>query len=227
MPTSACPFRSDRETIALAHGTHDAGLRPDAGRRHAREGPRRSRPRRRPDRRASTRRTIPKARGFRISAVPLRDELTPIFRTTLLVLLGTAGFVLLIVCASVANLMLARMVRREREVAIRGALGASRLRLLRQLLTESTLLALAGGLVGLGWRTGALRCWSCSSSASRRAPRRSPSIRPFWRTRSSSRWRPASCSDRSRRLNGIALGRAVAAAPAAGRPSGARPFATR
>ena len=82
--------------------------------------------------------------------MPLRDELTRSFRTTLLVLLGTAGFVLLIVCASVANLMLARMVRREREVAIRGALGASRLRLLRQLLTESTLLALAGGLVGLG-----------------------------------------------------------------------------
>src|SRR4029453_8281310 len=81
---------------------------------------------------------------------PREEQRTHSFRRTLLVLLGTAGFVLLIVCASVANLMLARMVRREREVAIRGALGASRSRLLRQLLTESTLLARAGGAIGLG-----------------------------------------------------------------------------
>jgi putative ABC transport system permease protein len=91
----------------------------------------------------------PKERGFETRAFPLKTELTRSFRETLFVLLGTAGFVLLIVCASVANLMLARMVRREREVAVRSALGASRLRLLRQLLTESTILALAGGALGL------------------------------------------------------------------------------
>ena len=94
------------------------------------------------------------ADGYRVAAVPLQEELTQSFRATLLVLLGTAAFVLLIVCASVANLTVARMVRREREIAIRSVLGASRGRLLRQLLTESTLLALAGGLIGLalaGW----------------------------------------------------------------------------
>jgi predicted permease len=91
----------------------------------------------------------PSARGYRVAATSLHQELTGSFRATLLVLLGTAGFVLLIVCASVANLMLARTVRREREIAVRSALGASRGRLLRQLLTESTLLAVAGGVVGL------------------------------------------------------------------------------
>ena len=89
--------------------------------------------------------------GYRTVAIPLEEELTRSFRTTLLVLLGTAGFVLLIVCASVANLTLARMVRREREIAIRAVLGASRTRLLRQLLTESTLLALIGGVLGLAF----------------------------------------------------------------------------
>src|SRR5207248_3707608 len=74
---------------------------------------------------------------FRALAVPLKDDLTNSFKPTLWVLLGTAGFVLLIVCASIANLLLARMVRREREISVRAALGATRGRLLRQLLTES------------------------------------------------------------------------------------------
>jgi putative ABC transport system permease protein len=89
------------------------------------------------------------ATNFHATETPLKEDLTRNFRTTLLILLGTAGFVLLIVCASIANLLLARMVRREREFSVRAALGASRTRLLRQLLTESLLLAVAGGLLGL------------------------------------------------------------------------------
>ena len=149
MPTSACPFRSDPETLASRTArmmSAFARIRQDVTLSKARADLDLVTERMQSEHPAE----YPKARGFRIGAVPLRDELTRSFKTTLLVLLGTAGFVLLIVCASVANLMLARMVRREREVAIRGALGASRLRLLRQLLTESTLLALAGGFVGLG-----------------------------------------------------------------------------
>jgi len=96
----------------------------------------------------------PTASGYRATAAPLQAEMTDSFRTTLLVLLGTAAFVLLIVCASVANLMLARMVRREREVAVRAALGASRTRLTRQLLTESAVLSLVGGLLGLALANG-------------------------------------------------------------------------
>ncbi len=87
--------------------------------------------------------------GYAISAVPLRDDLTRSARTTFFVLLGGAGFVLLIACANVANLMLARLLRLEREMAVRAALGASKARLLRQLLTESMLVSLTGGLLGL------------------------------------------------------------------------------
>ena len=93
----------------------------------------------------------------RMQASPLKTELTREAKPTMLFLLVAAGFVLLIACANVANLNLARMVRREREMSLRAAMGAGRVRLFRQLLTESFLLALGGGVLGLLLATNGLQ----------------------------------------------------------------------
>jgi putative ABC transport system permease protein len=97
------------------------------------------------------------ASGFSVKAVPLREELTRRARPTFLILLATVSLVLLLSCANVANLTLARHLRRHREVALRTALGAGRARLIRQMLTESTVLGLVGGCLGLLLAAGSLR----------------------------------------------------------------------
>ncbi len=148
MPTTACPFRSDPQMMANRSDRmmNVFGLmKPGVSVRQATSdlnGIILNAQRTYPD-------VYPPSFDVAAWALSLREQLTQNARTTMLVLLGAAGFVLLIACANVTNLNLARMVKRERELAVRAALGAGRNRLFRQLLTESFLLSLAGAALGL------------------------------------------------------------------------------
>jgi putative ABC transport system permease protein len=148
MTSAACPFRADREMVSnrqgrmlrlfgrmkpsIKPGQAEADLSTVA---------------------ASMQREYPndyaKDTVAKMEVTPMKTELTRDAKPTMLFLLSAAGFVLLIACANVANLNLARMVRREREMGLRAAMGADRVRLFRQLLTESFLLAVGGSLLGL------------------------------------------------------------------------------
>jgi predicted permease len=168
MPTTACPFRSMPE-MAVTRGarmlTAFGRLRPgvtleQAGAEVAAV--------------AATLRgehpdSYPAAEGYEADLLSLRSELTREARPKLLLLLGTVGLVLLIVCANVANLTLARRLHRQKELALRSALGAGRWRIARQLLTENGLLALAGGAAGLLLAVPCLRL--LSTFAARFTPR--------------------------------------------------------
>jgi putative ABC transport system permease protein len=156
MPTSACPFRSSAQTktnrdtrLMRVFGRLKPGVTLEQSKADLKtialqlqkEYPK----------------SYPSGSGYGAVSIPLQKELTHQARPTLLVLLGAAGFVLLIACANVANLILARMARRERELMIRSTLGANMSRLLRQLVTESAVLGVLAGALGLLFASGSLK----------------------------------------------------------------------
>jgi putative ABC transport system permease protein len=148
MPTSACPFRSAPQFIANRNGRMMevfARLKPGITLEQSRADLETIAARLR----QNYPKSYPADAGFSAISVSLRQELTHQARPTLFVLLGAAGFVLLIACANVANFTLARMSQRERELMVRAALGAGRGRLLRQLLTESALAGIIAAALGL------------------------------------------------------------------------------
>ncbi len=150
MPVSACPFRSGE------HWSHTRAMRGLLAITRLRDGV---------DRAAATSdvETItqrlcgsypadyPKSAGMRLELVPIRRALTVGARPTLWLLAATAGAVLLLVAANLLNLTLAQLARRDSELALRSTLGGSRARLARQLATEGCVLALSGGVLGLGF----------------------------------------------------------------------------
>jgi putative ABC transport system permease protein len=156
MTSSACPFRSSPDMIAdrtgrmlRLFGRMKPGVTPGQAQADLSTVA------------ATMQRDFPTAYSKdatpKMEVTPLKAELTRDAKPTMLFLLAAAGFVLLIACANVANLNLARMVRRGREMGLRTAMGASRVRLFRQLLTESFLLAFGGGLLGLILATSGLK----------------------------------------------------------------------
>ena len=148
MPAFACPFRSSPAMLERRDArmvTAYARLRPGVSVEQA-NGELASLARRfRADHPDAYRDDI----GFTTVALPARELMSGEARTPFLVLLGVTGFVLLLVCANVSTMMLARVRSREREFAVRSAVGASRAQLLGQLLVESLLLSLAGGALGV------------------------------------------------------------------------------